>query len=622
MTSTTAATAAPTTTTTAPTRRRLPRLVLVLAILLVAAVPFFTPNSYIHNVFILTFLVAVIASGWNVMAGYAGYVSLGHTAFIGIGAYTAGILANHWDVSPFLVAPLGGLAAAVVALILGLVTRRTRGAAFVIVTFALLELLGLVTRNWSSVTGGSQGLFMPLPSWDVRFHNWPFFYALLALVLLSVGMTVAIRRSKFGLGLVAIRDDEDKAAGIGVVTPVYKGLAFMASAVLVGVAGAIYGYYVSFLTVSAMFDIVLAMQVVLAALLGGRGTVWGPILGAAIIVPLGEVTNTSVGGADAGALRLVLFGGLLLAVVLLLPRGILPTLTDWLARRRRGDATSNVGARLVESALPAAPASARASAAAPGEEILRVDDVTMRFGGLTALDRASLTVPAGSVTALIGPNGSGKTTLFNVIDGTYVPTKGGVTLDGRPLAGLDRTRRAFAGIGRTYQLPRLFNSLTVLENVAAVNADFSLRRLGRSAVSGAEAARATELLEFVGLGEFVTAKATALSYGQRKLVELAQVLMLDPAVILLDEPAAGINPTVLRRLGSLIRVLNEAGRTFVIVEHDMAFVLSLADSAVVLARGEVIASGDPTTVSADPAVLDAYLGDDFVLEPEKIGPGA
>jgi branched-chain amino acid transport system permease protein len=598
----------------------LPRLVLGLAILLVAAVPFFTPNSYIHNVLILTFLVAVIGSGWNVMAGYTGYISLGHTAFIGVGAYTAGILANRWDVSPFLVAPLGGVAAAVVALFLGLATRRTRGPAFVIVTFALLELLGLVTRNWSSVTGGSQGLFMPLPEWDVRFHNWPFYYALLALVLLSVGMTAAIRRSKFGLGLVAIRDDEDKAAGIGVVTPVYKGLAFMASAVLVGVAGAIYGYYVSFLTVSAMFDVVLAMQVVLAVLLGGRGTVWGPVLGAFLIVPLAEATNTSLGGADAGAIRLVMFGGLLLAVVLLLPRGILPTVTDRLARRRRGDAAGNAGARLVESALPAAPASGRA-AATPGQEILQVDGVTMRFGGVTALDGVSLGVPAGSVTALIGPNGSGKTTLFNVIDGTYVPTGGDVVLDGHRLARLDRTRRAFAGIGRTYQLPRLFNSLTVLENVVAVNANFSLRRLARSAVSGAEAARATELLEFVGLGEYVTSRATELSYGQRKLVELAQVLMLDPAVILLDEPAAGINPTLLRRLGALIRALNEAGRTFVIVAHDMAFVLALADRAVVLSRGEVIASGDPAVVSGDPTVQEAYLGDDFVLEAEKIGPG-
>lgn len=595
------------------------RALIALGILFVAAIPFLTPSSYIHNVLILTFLLGVLGSGWNVMSGFTGYVSLGHSAFIGIGAYTAGILAGEWGVSPFVVAPLGGVAAALVALLLGWATRRTRGVAFVIVSYAMLELLGLVVRNWSSLTGGSQGLLMPLPDWDVRFHNWPFYYALLALLLLSVGMTAAIRRSKFGLGLVAIRDDEDKAAGIGVVTPVYKSLAFMASAVLVGVAGAVYGYYVSFLTVSTMFDIVLSLQVVLAVLLGGQATVWGPVLGAFIVVPLAEVTNTSIGGVDAGALRLIMFGGLLLLVTLALPRGIIPSVSRIL-ERRRGVSTSLTGARLADTALPAAPPSERS--VVEGTELLKVEDVAVQFGGVKALDDASLVVPAGSITALIGPNGSGKTTLFNVIDGTYTPLSGDVVLAGKSLAKVDRTGRAFAGIGRTYQLPRLFDSLTVLENVAAVNSDFQLRRLVHSAVSGAEAARATELLEFVGLSHYVHARATDLSYGQRKLVELAQMLMLDPAVILLDEPAAGINPTLLQRLASLIRSLNASGRTFVIVEHDMHFVLSLADQATVLARGKVIAAGEPAAVSGDPVVLEAYLGDDFVLEPTTIGSGS
>ena len=413
-------------------------------------------------------------------------------------------------------------------------------------------------------------------------------------------MTAWIRRSKFGLGLVAIRDDEDKAAGIGVVTPAYKALAFMASAVWVGMAGAVYGYYVSFLTVGTMFDIVLSMQVVLVVLLGGRGTVWGPVLGAFIVVPLAELTNTSIGGMDAGAIRLVMFGGLLLLVTMALPKGNHP--------HRSPASSSDVG-----SSAPRAPPARgsptlrcpqRPGANGPpptrGSELLRVDGVTVQFGGVRALDDASLQVPSGSITALIGPNGSGKTTLFNVIDGTYTPASGDVVLAGSSLTGLDRTRRAFAGIGRTYQLPRLFDSLTVLENVAAVSSDFRLRRLAHSAVSGAEAARATELLEFVGLGDYVGARATDLSYGQRKLVELAQMLMLDPAVILLDEPAAGINPTLLQRLSELIRSLNAAGRTFVIVEHDMHFVLSLADRATVLARGRVIATGDPARSAATP----------------------
>ena len=210
------------------------------------------------------------------------------------------------------------------AFVLGLATSRTRGSAFVIVSFAMLELLGLVVRNWSSVTGGSQGFLMPLPTWDVRRYAWPFYYALFALVLLSVAMSVWIRRSKFGLGLFAIRDDEEQGGRhrrrhARCTRAWHSSPAPCSSASPVRV----YGYYLSFLTVSAMFDIVLSMQVVLAVLLGGKGTMWGPLLGAAIVVPLTEYTNTTIGGADAGAIRLVLFGGLLLAVVLLLPRGII-----------------------------------------------------------------------------------------------------------------------------------------------------------------------------------------------------------------------------------------------------------------------------------------------------------
>jgi len=596
---------------------RLPKLLLAAGVLLVALVPLLTPNTYLQNMLILTFVLAILASGWNVMAGFTGYVSLGHAAFIGVGAYTGGILAARWEISPLLVAPLGGVAAALVAFVLALATRRTRGAAFVIVSFAMLELLGLVTRNWTSLTNGSNGFLMPLPGWDLRFQNWPFYYALLFLLLLSVAMTAGIRRSKLGLGLMAIRDDEVKAEGIGVATSVYKGIAFMASAVLIGVAGTVYGYYVSFLDTSAMFDISLSMEVVLAALIGGRGTVWGPVLGAFLLQPLTEVTNTTLGGAHAGAFRLVFFGGLIVAVTLLLPRGILPEAQDFLRRRRK---TSPTGTRLTDSAIPAAPSSPRLeSIAGRGGDLLRIKGVSKSFGGVTALDEVTFGVPQGSITALIGPNGSGKTTLFNIVDGTYRAGAGGIKLGGRDITGVGRARRAFLGLGRTYQLPRLFDSLTVLENVAAATGEFRFNRLARSAVSGAEAARAVELLTFVGMGEYVAARAKDLSYGQRKLVELAQILMLDPAVILLDEPVAGINPTLAKRLASLIRTLNNSGRTFVIVEHDMHFVMSLSDPVVALARGRVIAGGTPAEVCDDPAVLDAYLGDDFVLEAGTIG---
>jgi branched-chain amino acid transport system permease protein len=246
--------------------------------------------------------------------------------------------------------------------------------------------------------------------------------------------------------------------------------------------------------------------------------------------------------------------------------------------------------------------------------LLEVRGLAKSFGGLRVLDGTSFGVPEGSITALIGPNGSGKTTAFNLIGGTRRPDGGEVIFDGRRIDGLPPWQRAHAGLGRTFQITRLFREMSVLENVVAPARAFRYAQLNAGAVSGPEAARAQELLDFVGMGRFRDQKAAALSYGQQKLVELAQVLMLDPKLILLDEPAGGINPTAIERMGAMIRQLNRQGTTFLIVEHNMPFVLGLCDPVLVLARGACICEGGPDVVQQDPRVLDAYLGEDFVLE--------
>jgi branched-chain amino acid transport system permease protein len=253
----------------------------------------------------------------------------------------------------------------------------------------------------------------------------------------------------------------------------------------------------------------------------------------------------------------------------------------------------------------------RAPAAAPssGEPLLVVDGLAKRFGGLHAVEACSFAVARGSITALIGPNGSGKTTVFNLVGGMMRADAGSVMFDGRRLDGLRPWRRAHLGLGRTFQITRLFRAMTVLENVVAPLRGFSLRRLNAGAVSGPEAARAEELLQFVGMADFRDQRAGALSYGQQKLVELAQVLMLEPELILLDEPAGGINPVLIERIGDMIRELNARGTTFLIVEHNMPFVLGLCDPVLVLARGSCIARGTPAAIQRDAKVLDAYLGD-------------
>jgi ABC-type branched-subunit amino acid transport system ATPase component/ABC-type branched-subunit amino acid transport system permease subunit len=524
------------------------------------------------------------------------------------------LAARNPDVTIWWWVPVAGLVAAVVALVLGLVSLRSSGPAFVIITVAFLFLVQVFAVNWVSVTNGTAGLTMPLPDWNRDFINLPFYYALVAVLALQLLMTWWIRRSKLGMGLIAIREDETKAATIGINLPVEKIIAFMASAVFVGMAGAIYGYYLTFIDPRGMFSILISVQLVLSMLIGGKATLWGPVLGAFLIEPLNEIANNSFGGGNA---RLFLFGGLLVLVVIFLPRGILPAIESALSWRRTHGKAGLVGAR-IGSGGSLASLTDRVQvvdrAEVPDRPLLEVKGLVKHFGGVKAVDGASLVVPEGSITGLIGPNGSGKTTLFNLIDDTIRADEGEIVLAGERIDGMRSWQRAHRGLGRTFQITRLFREMTVLENVVAAQASFSLGGLSKVAVSGSEARAAEELLEFVGMRAFRDQRAQALSYGQQKLVELAQVLMLDPKLILLDEPAGGINPVLIDRMGEMIRELNSYGKTFLIVEHNMPFVLGLCDPVHVLGRGRTMASGTPAQIKNDPAVIDAYLGEDFHIE--------
>ncbi|MEU8486580.1 branched-chain amino acid ABC transporter ATP-binding protein/permease [Streptomyces sp. NPDC048641] len=575
--------------------------------------PLVNDNAYLQNMAIMGFLLAVMASGWNIISGYTGYVSLGQSAFLGVGAYTTALVSLHTGISPLLAAPLGGVVAAASALVLGLVGRRTRGIAFVIVSFAFLEFTALLVSNWSSLTNGNHGLALPLPTWDRTYLNWPFYYYLLALLALTVWGSWAIRRSRFGIGLMAIRDDESKADGVGLRTDRYKMFAFAASAFPIGVAGGVHAYYIAFLEPSAMFDIVIAMQIVLAAHLGGVGTLWGPVLGAFLLEPLNQFTNQSLSGPDAGSWRLIIYGALLAAIVLFFPKGLLTEGASWLARRRRSAPEALAGVRLGpvddETPAPLRTSARTAATGSPEEPLLRVEGLSKAFGAVRAVDGCSFTVRRGSITGLIGPNGSGKSTVFNLLDGSLAADSGQVHLGATALGGMPRWGRAHAGLARTFQATRVFPQLTVLENLAVPSRTFSASQLSASAVSGDTAARAHEWLAFVGMDAYAGHPAGGLSYGQQKLVELAQALMLEPQLLLLDEPAAGINPALVDRLAEIVRKLNAAGTTVVIVEHNMPLVLSLCDDVHVLAQGRVIASGSPGQIEREQAVLDAYLGD-------------
>jgi ABC-type branched-subunit amino acid transport system ATPase component/ABC-type branched-subunit amino acid transport system permease subunit len=563
-------------------------------------------DLYRQTVLFQTFLLAVGAVSWNIISGFTGYISLGQSAFLGLGAYTTALLSLHLEISPFIVAPVGGLVAAAFAALVGAVVLRARGHSFVIITIALVLLLQIVALNTGSLTGGSNGLTLPLPQWSSDYQYFPFYYAMLGLMILTFLFGSWIRRTKFGTGLIAIREDEDKAATIGINTTRYKILSFTSSALFVGVAGGIYAYFLTFIDPRGMFDILTSVTIVLAALVGGRGTVWGPLLGAFIIQPLNDLTNVYAEGSQS---RLVLFGGLLVAIVLFLPEGIVPSVSKWLARRRtKSRAVEAIDQPPTVASGP--PPSLSAPASQPnGSALIEVTSLTKAFGGLRAVDDCNLAVREGTMTGLIGPNGSGKTTLFNLVTGMMLADEGSIRFDDRRIDRLPPWERAHMGLGRTFQLTRLFDAMSVLDNVVAPLPAFRWGQLRADAVGGREAERAGELLEFVGMGRFLHTPAGELSFGQKKLVELAQVLMLDPKLILLDEPMGGINPAVVERLVHLIRELNARGITFLIVEHNMPVVLDLCDPIIVIARGKQLAEGSAGEIQNDSIVLDAYLGE-------------
>ena len=316
-------------------------LVIALIVLLAyPTIPLIQKNQYYQHVMIMTMMAAVLSSSWNILGGYAGYTSLGHAAFFGLGGYLVALAHNNYGWHPFISTWFLGFIVMGVALTLGWISLRTHGSAFVVVTIAMVFIFRLVALNLSSITNGARGLTQPRPGWggvqwDPIFIKVPFHYIMLFLLCLTIYVSWRIRQSKFGLGLIAIREDEGKAEAVGINTMLYKVLAFGISAYFVAVAGGIYSYFFTYIDPQFIFDVFTGVTMVLIALLGGRGTLWGPVLGAFIMEPLG---NWLVGAFGGTQIHLTIFGGILLCVMLFMPQGILPTITNEIKRRGKARA--------------------------------------------------------------------------------------------------------------------------------------------------------------------------------------------------------------------------------------------------------------------------------------------
>jgi len=558
-----------------------------------ATLPWLGLPSFYESILYLVFHWVVLAVSWNILSGYSGYFSFGHGAFFGVGMYATAVLAGklNW---PFLATlPVAALLPALLGLFIGLVVFRVkavRGELFALLTLAVTFVVATIILN-TPIDGGP-GVYLnavPVPRLAPSPASSLYLMILLAAVL-SLLVAWRVQVSKLGIGLFAIHDDEDVAEVMGVPTLRYKLVAFAISCALAGLAGGIHALFVSYVTAGETFNITVPLTVVLMSVLGGTRHWAGPAVGAAAITGLLYLFTA---GDHAVAGRAAV-GAILVLVILFMPQGILGHLL-----KRRKPALKDI-----VPAPAAAPERAPAvRTQAIGAPLLEVRGLSKAFKGVQALDSVNLQVRQGEILGLLGPNGSGKSTFINLVSGHYPLSAGEILFDGRNLTGAPAHRMAHAGIARTYQIPRPFAHMTVLQNVAMV------AMFGCASLREKEAGReAWKWLEFTGLQGRAHALPEDLNLHQRKFLELARALAARPRLVLLDEVLSGLTPSEINEAIALIRRIREQGSTIVFVEHVMRAVMALTDRIVVLNHGKLIAQGQANEVMKDAEVVSAYLG--------------
>jgi len=567
------------------------RLAVATCVALFVAVPFAGLPAFYETFLYLLAHAVVLATSWNLLSGYSGYFSFGHAAFFGTGVYTTAVLAGKlgW---PFLwTLPFAALAAAALGAALGAVVfrvRALRGELFALLTLAITFVLGTVILN--TVDGGPGIQVMADVPKIAPTPSGALYLLMLAAAAAALWVAYAVYHARFGTGLFAIRDDEDVAEVMGVPTLRFKLAAFSLSCALAGLAGGIHAVFVSYVTVAETFSIALAVNVVLMSALGGTRHWLGPAVGAIAITLLLYAFT----GAQAAVLGRALSGLILIAVIVAMPEGILGQL---LKRFRKKGPMAN---RPVPKAAGDAP---RISTEVSEEPLLVVRQVRKAFAGVQALGGVDLEVRRGEILGLVGPNGSGKSTLINVVSGHYAADAGSIRFDGKELTGMPAHRIARAGIARTYQIPRPFSNLSVLENIALPP------MFGQVAMDRRRAEEeAWRWLDFTNLSDKADRYPGELNLHQRKFLELARALASRPKLLFLDEVLSGLTPAEMDGALRLIRAIRDQGATIVFVEHVMRAVMELTDRVVVLTYGRSIAQGGPHEVMRNPEVVSAYLG--------------
>ena len=552
-------------------------------------------ERYHHRVLTLVFLWAAMGLAWNIISGYAGQISFGHQVFFGIGAYVTVLLVVKTGLTPWIGMGLAVAVAVLAAVLIGLPTFRLGGIYFGLATLAY-PLIFRIVMDWLGYQEVAIPMIRERPGWFMQFTE-PRSFDLLALGVLAATLVLSrlIETSRLGYRLRAVKENEQAAEAMGVDAFRAKMAAYVLSAVPAAVVGAVYIHAILFIvTPDAVFGLLVISQTLVVALVGGIGTLWGPLIGAAVMVPVSEVLDSTVGDRLPG-IQGVVYGAALMLIMIGAPDGLYWRVHQLIrSRAARGAAASR------PAIVPAGSDAAVASAPAGGV-LLEVRDVSKAFIGLQALSDVGFDVREREILGVIGPNGAGKTTLFNVLNGFLVPDRGEVRLRGERVTGLRPSALCRRGLGRTFQVVRTFPRLSVLDNVM-VGAFVHARAVGRAR------AVAVAALAQVGLEDRADDVPGSLTTLELRLMELARCLATSPRLVLLDEPLAGLSSDGVDVMIAMIRRVRGRGVTVVIIEHTMQALLRLADRLIVLDQGRRLAEGAPGEVTRNPAVIEAYLG--------------
>jgi ABC-type branched-subunit amino acid transport system ATPase component/ABC-type branched-subunit amino acid transport system permease subunit len=558
-------------------------------------------DSYMGTIATRAYIYWVLSAGLNLVVGYAGQIAIGWVSMLTLGAYTtaalaAGRLGAEWN--PYLALVASGLIGAVFGVIVGLPALRLRTFYFAMTTLGFATIVTQVALAWKDVTGGGVGTPGPVFDWPFE-PGWGFYYFCFLLAAIATWMTANIGSSRYGRALVAIRDAEVAAEACGISKPALLIMVFVLAGALGGVAGGLFASLQSYITPDA-FTFEMSVLFFIGILIGGRGSILGPALGTLILTVLPEFAAPLVQWST------FLYAALLLLIVLVIPGGI----ADLLDYKNRRPLTQH------REIVPRPDLLPRVLGTQGDRTLITLEGIALHFGGVKAIDGLDLEIRAGEVHGLIGPNGSGKTTTLNVVSGYYKPHAGVLKIDGRDLPFERPHVRALHRIARTFQTPRLVGAASVLENVmigGTVNGHGtfaeSMLSLPRHRLDEKVLEEAAMLaLSTVGLEQLAGARADRLQHSELRFVEIARALMLRPACLMLDEPAAGLSAEEIRRLGALIKAISRAGTAVLLVEHHADLIFDICDRVTVLNLGKVLAAGTPEEIRSHREVVSAYLG--------------